>query len=191
MRESIQARLSKYVLRAQSRCDATARHALFGIAGCRRASAPRRAALPDRPHDVVTADGVGITRLPVDRYLVLGRPNRADAVRAGLNQYARREDESCWSRLDIEAGIAVITGETQEEFVPQMVNLDLIGGVSYTKGCYPGQEIVARMHYLGQLKQRLYRAHASLAGTRARRGAGDSVSTEPPNLAGRSGPVER
>src|SRR6185295_18461386 len=64
-----------------------------------------------------------------------------------------------WVRLDIEAGAPVITAENQEEFVPQMVNLDLIGGVSYSKGCYPGQEIVARMHYLGRLKQRMYRVH--------------------------------
>ena len=67
------------------------------------------------------------------------------------------QPEISWSTLDIEAGIPVITRETQEEYVPQMVNLDLIGGVSYSKGCYPGQEIVARTHYLGRLKQRMYR----------------------------------
>ena len=50
---------------------------------------------------------------------------------------------------------------TQEEFVPQMVNLDLIGALSYTKGCYPGQEIVARTHYLGRLKQRMYLARVA------------------------------
>jgi len=53
----------------------------------------------------------------------------------------------------------VITPATQEQFVPQMVNMDLIGGLSYSKGCYPGQEIVARMHFLGRLKQRTYLAH--------------------------------
>ena len=47
---------------------------------------------------------------------------------------------------------------TQDQFVPQMANLDLIDGVSFSKGCYPGQEIVARMHYLGKLKQRMYLA---------------------------------
>ena len=57
------------------------------------------------------------------------------------------------------AGIPVILPGRVEEFVPQMANLDLVGGVSFTKGCYPGQEIVARMHYLGRLKQRMFRAH--------------------------------
>ncbi len=67
-------------------------------------------------------------------------------------------DSGAWAAADISAGIPVITLATQEEFVPQMVNLDLIGGLSYSKGCYPGQEIVARTHYLGRLKQRMYRA---------------------------------
>ena len=57
---------------------------------------------------------------------------------------------------------AILPG-TVEEFVPQMANLELIGGVSFTKGCYPGQEIVARMHYLGRLKQRMFRAHVESA----------------------------
>ncbi len=48
---------------------------------------------------------------------------------------------------------------TQDQFVPQMANLDVINGVSFDKGCYPGQEIVARMHYLGKLKQRMYLAN--------------------------------
>jgi len=68
-----------------------------------------------------------------------------------------------WSWLDIMAGIPVILPGTAEEFVPQMANLELVGGVSFTKGCYPGQEIVARMHYLGRLKQRMFRAHVESA----------------------------
>src|SRR5207253_4572292 len=65
-----------------------------------------------------------------------------------------------WSALDVEAGIPVITPKTQEQYVPQMVNLDLIGAVSYSKGCYPGQEIVARTYYLGRVKQRMHRVKA-------------------------------
>jgi hypothetical protein len=66
-----------------------------------------------------------------------------------------------WDWLDIRAGVPTITKPVQEQFVPQMVNLDLIGGLSFSKGCYPGQEIVARMHFLGKLKQRMYLAHLS------------------------------
>ena len=61
-----------------------------------------------------------------------------------------------WTLLDIRAGIPIIHPETREAFVPQMANMQLIDGVSFTKGCYTGQEIVARMQYLGKLKRRLY-----------------------------------
>lgn len=61
-----------------------------------------------------------------------------------------------WSESNILAGLPSISNTSYEMFVPQMVNLDLIGGVSFKKGCYTGQEIVARMHYLGKLKQRMF-----------------------------------
>jgi len=65
-------------------------------------------------------------------------------------------DRNAWTLLDIETGIPSILASTQEAFVPQMVNLDLIGAVNFKKGCYPGQEIVARVHYLGKIKQRMF-----------------------------------
>ena len=63
-----------------------------------------------------------------------------------------------WSLLDIRAGLPTIHSATQDMFIPQMINLDLIGAVSFTKGCYPGQEIVARTHHLGTAKRRMYYA---------------------------------
>lgn len=60
-----------------------------------------------------------------------------------------------WRRMDIEAGVPRIIAATQEKFVPQMVNFELIGGVNFKKGCYPGQEVVARSQYLGKLKRRM------------------------------------
>jgi folate-binding protein YgfZ len=62
-----------------------------------------------------------------------------------------------WELLNIQAGLPVIIAETSESFIPQMTNMELINGVSFKKGCYTGQEIVARMHYLGKLKKRMYR----------------------------------
>jgi len=62
-----------------------------------------------------------------------------------------------WTGLEIDAGIPSISAATKEEFVPQMANFDKIGGVSFHKGCYPGQEIVARAQYLGKVKRHLYR----------------------------------
>jgi folate-binding protein YgfZ len=65
-------------------------------------------------------------------------------------------DRNYWTQLDIQAGIPAIVTATLEAFVPQMVNLDLIGAVNFKKGCYPGQEVVARVHYLGKIKQRMF-----------------------------------
>lgn len=66
-----------------------------------------------------------------------------------------------WQRLMIHAGEVWITPSTQEQFVPQMVNLDAIGAINFKKGCYPGQEVVARAHYRGAVKRRAYLAHVA------------------------------
>mgnify|MGYP001192113974 FL=1 len=62
-----------------------------------------------------------------------------------------------WKMSDINAGIPIIYGENIEKFIPQMVNLDLINGISFSKGCYTGQEIVARVQHKGKVKQRMFR----------------------------------
>lgn len=66
-------------------------------------------------------------------------------------------DAAAWELADIRAGLPTVEAATSGEFVPQMVNLDLLGGISFTKGCYPGQEIVARTRYLGRVKRRMLR----------------------------------
>ena len=160
LREGIQGRLSKYILRSRvTAADASGHNTLFGIAGAEARAAVLELIgdVPDAMHAIVSREGVCVTRLPVDRYLVVATADHADTLRAQLSMRLAAQPEISWSTLDVEAGIPVITRETQDEYVPQMVNLDLIGGVSYSKGCYPGQEIVARMHYLGRLKQRMYR----------------------------------
>jgi hypothetical protein len=160
LRENVQNRLARYVLRARVKiADATARYALVGLAGdgALKALEAVDARAPASIHDVGTTAHVRVTQLAVDRYLLLASAEHAQALRAGLESAATRHDRGYWAGLDVAAGIPVITAQTQEAYVPQMVNLDLIGGVSYAKGCYPGQEIVARTHYLGKLKQRMYR----------------------------------
>lgn len=67
-------------------------------------------------------------------------------------------DESMWNVGMVRAGESWITAATQDQFVPQMVNFDALGGINYKKGCYPGQEVVARAHYRGAVKRRMYRA---------------------------------
>jgi hypothetical protein len=62
---------------------------------------------------------------------------------------------SAWRLSEIDAGIPTVVAATQEQFVPQMVNYEVVGGVNFRKGCYPGQEVVARSQYLGKLKRRM------------------------------------
>lgn len=76
--------------------------------------------------------------------------------RAAVQKGCRAMTCDAWRCCDIQSGIAYINDATSEELVPQMANMDLLGGVSFSKGCYPGQEIVARTHYLGKLKRRTY-----------------------------------
>lgn len=108
-------------------------------------------------------DGLTVLRLPGPhpRFELVGLPERIQRLWQALVPQVRPVGADAWSWLDIRAGVPVILPGTVEEFVPQMVNLELIGGVSFTKGCYPGQEIVARVKYLGRIKQRMVPAHAS------------------------------
>lgn len=156
--ESVRAMLAKYVLRARVKLSSDPQR-LFGIwgSGSARALLAFVGQVPERNHEAERSSDLCLTRLPVDRFLALVPEERAKTVRAFLCASAQEHAETAWDALDIEAGVPVITIATQDQYVPQMVNLDLIGGVSYTKGCYPGQEIVARTHHLGRLKQRMYR----------------------------------
>jgi folate-binding protein YgfZ len=103
-------------------------------------------------------DDAGIWRLRGEqpRALVLATKERMGQLWAALTD-SRPVGEPAWRLLDIRAGIPQVLSGTVENIIPQMANLDLIGGISFTKGCYPGQEIIARMHYLGNLKRRMYR----------------------------------
>lgn len=160
--ETIRVRLAKYVLRAKVKiADIRSTWRLFGVSGrdAAAALAPITGTSSMALHDVVTVGDVAATRVSPARYLILTSAVHAPALRTALEAVAREEPEALWDRLDIEAGIPWIMQATQDEFIPQMVNLDLIGGVSYSKGCYPGQEIVARTHYLGRIKQRMHRVH--------------------------------
>lgn len=149
-------RLSMFVLRAKvSIQDASAEYSLSGISG---GSAP---ALP--PGSEIRAQHDGgtwrITLPAIDgaaRALVCvpAAQAAAQAASAGLPQ----ADAAAWTRLMVRAGEVWITPPTQEQFVPQMVNFDALGGINFKKGCYPGQEIVARAHYRGAVKRRMYRA---------------------------------
>lgn len=158
----LQKKLSMYVLRSKAKVnDASAEICQFGLAGPKATSAlqARGLPVPEAPLAVAHAGEATVIRLDATR-LILALPAPAGAalfaalVKAGLLPAGT----GVWQSLDIRAGWPLITSATQEEFVPQMANFELLGGVSFSKGCYPGQEIVARTQYLGKLKKRMYRA---------------------------------
>lgn len=165
LREPIQKQLSKYILRSKVKgTDASSDWTLIGVAGKDAAALVQRAVgdVPRSVHDVINTQDAMVIRLPGDRYEIVAA-NKSTRIIESLSDGVEKADPDYWDWLDIRAGVPVILPATQEAFVPQMVNLDLIGGVSLTKGCYPGQEIVSRMHYRGTLKQRMYLA--SIAGS--------------------------
>jgi folate-binding protein YgfZ len=117
-------------------------------------------ALPQEVGEVTAHDNLVVIRIPGvhPSFEVFTTTDRAIALWGKLNVRSAPVGAEAWRLLDIQAGVPIIGPQTQEAFVPQMVNLQLIDGVSFKKGCYTGQEIVARMQYLGKLKRRMYRA---------------------------------
>ena len=102
-----------------------------------------------------------VIRLPEGRFVLALAPAAAMSLWPQLCAHgAKPAPMTNWTLSDIATGTPWITQATQEAFVPQMANLELIGGVSFQKGCYPGQEIVARTQYLGKVKRRMFRALA-------------------------------
>jgi len=157
--EAIARRLAMYVLRAKATVrDVRDQYTLLGLAGAGSADAARTAlgvsvatltAVPFRTDATAVA-------LPDGRVVIASPPAGAPLVHAALARHAATADALMWRWFAIAAGVPKVTAATSDLFVPQALNWDLLGGVSFQKGCYPGQEIVARMRYLGRLKERLY-----------------------------------
>jgi hypothetical protein len=157
-------RLRLFILRAKVKLEfADVGFGRIGLSGPNAEGLLKNALgnMPANAYDSITSDDVTVIRLfgPHPRFELFAPWQRLVPLWQTLSTHAKPVGAAPWSWLDITAGIPVILPGTVEEFVPQMANLDLVGGVSFNKGCYPGQEIVARMHYLGRLKQRMLRAH--------------------------------
>ncbi|HPP46079.1 MAG TPA: folate-binding protein [Accumulibacter sp.] len=152
-------RLQMYILRSQVRVsDRSAECCLLGVSGAQAASALAAAGLPrpDVPLSAAAFAGGVVIRLDAERYEVAVAVAAAPAVWEKLAPVARPVGTAVWEWLDIRAGIPLISERTQEQFVPQMAHFERLGGVSFHKGCYPGQEVVARTQYLGKVKRHLY-----------------------------------
>lgn len=150
-------KLSMYVLRSKVKLtDLSAERVLIGVSG------PQAEMLLGQFVPMTTAafEGGTAIRLDTQRYILAVPADKTEALRKKLAVQAETADLAAWHRGEIAAGIPRIVAATQEAFVPQMVNYETpaVGGVSFLKGCYPGQEVVARTHYLGKIKRRMYRA---------------------------------
>jgi len=159
--ESVRKRLAMFVLRSKvSVANAGGEVFRAGVGGPGAAAAVTGALGSAPPaFSAVERDGVVALALPDGRFVVLAPLDRAPTLRSALAAHAGTADESSWQWLAIHAGVPTVTAATTDQFVAQTANWDLLGGVNFQKGCYPGQEIVARTQYLGRLKERLYAFH--------------------------------
>ena len=189
-------RLRMFVMRAKVTLDdATDILVRMGVAGPQAEAQLSDALgrLPQAVNEVVSANDITVLRLPGirPRFELVGELPQIQALWQQLAAHAVPVGAPVWSLLDIQAGVPEVFTSSVDEFVPQMVNLTALGGVNFKKGCYPGQEIVARMQYLGTLKRRMYLAHIAVdsppaprtplyeAGTDATQSIGAIVHAQP------------
>lgn len=160
---SILRRLRLFVLRAKvTLTDASETLIRVGLSGwnVHRKLQQTLGAVPHTDHAIVQPSPFTVIRLRGERprYEVLGPYEPMRELWAALAEVACPTGPGAWSLLDIQAGVPTVGRDTTDTFVPQMLNWDALAGISFTKGCYTGQEIVARTQYLGKIKRRLYRA---------------------------------
>ncbi len=197
MAEETIRRLRMFIFRSQVEIhDRSEELVRIGLAGPQAEELLTAVAEPTPPAMLdqgVVTDRCTIVRLPPaphSRFLVITNPTAARKIWSHFDVQAAPVGRGAWELLKIRAGIPSIYLETREEFVPQMVNLQQVNGLSFTKGCYPGQEVVARMEYLGKLKRQLFQvflpeeafptvgAPLYSGSSRSRQGAGRLVSVE-------------
>jgi folate-binding protein YgfZ len=155
--EAVRKHLQKYVLRADAKlADRSDDFCLLGLSRNETGDGQLFAARAD--------DGAVRIELAPARTLVIAEPDQAIKLWADYRnqQHFAPGNSEDWRLLDLLGGIPWLSPATAEEHVPQMLNLDKLDGISFTKGCYTGQEIVARTHYLGKSKRALFLAECAL-----------------------------
>jgi folate-binding protein YgfZ len=156
---SFQKRLQMFVLRAKVQLeDASTSLVAIGV-GVSQQHTLELAGLPAQAFELSASFNGQLIRMPdavgLMRYLWVGLQEHAPALWIKAAPQLTIASPAAWHWTQIQAGLPQILEPTREKFVPQMVNFELIGGVNFRKGCYPGQEIVARSQYLGKLKRRM------------------------------------
>ena len=190
--DSLLARLRMFIMRSDVRIDDAGD--AFGAAGITGTAGTH--ALPDRiarwaetaeVDDAAGFEDMTIARVPGThrRFIVIGPTDRVAAVASsGAGAAVRQASPRAWHLAEIRAGVARITARTSDAFLPQMLNLDHLRAVSFEKGCYVGQEIVARAQHLGRVKRRAY-----VGRTEAHAAVGDPIVDDAQNGAPKVGEV--
>ena len=160
IKESILKKLKMYVLRSKVSLNLLEEtFTSIGFVGT-KALVERNIQAPKNHLDIVQYQDVMIIRIGQDgeRYQLMGEASKVNEfIKLNFSAYSTMSLDD-WNNLNILDGIPDIYPTTQEAFIPQSLNMDLIEGINFKKGCYTGQEIVARTHYLGKVKRRMYRA---------------------------------
>jgi tRNA-modifying protein YgfZ len=168
--EMVGRKLSMFVLRSKCRVeDVSDAVAVFGLIGEAAAVSVAEAlglAVPTADGAASTGAGhlvglppIGETGVARPRWLLVVPADRAAGAWSAARRVAEPAASAWWRRTEVLAGIPRIVPATFEQFVPQMLNFESVDGVNFRKGCYPGQEVVARSQYLGKLKRRMFAAH--------------------------------
>jgi folate-binding protein YgfZ len=160
------ASLGKYIVFSKAKlADLTSNYRYLGIAGAQAAHLVRETFAVDisKDDDWQAAGEHLIIRIAENRYECWIAVGEAEAIWNKLSAHAIPAGQNLWNLLNIQAGIGDITPETYEAFTPQAINFQLVNGINFRKGCYTGQEIVARLHYRGTLKRHMYRFEFSSA----------------------------
>ncbi len=168
---AIAKRLGMFVLRAKATVsDASDAWVAFGWIGDPAdfpALSPD-ATLPDAVWARAAGPELTVIRVPPvadrARALIVVPAAGAPSVWAALSAAATAVAPQVWQLTEIHAGLPRIVAANQEQFVPQMINFEILGGVNFKKGCYPGQEVVARSQYLGKLRRRMFLARTDASG---------------------------
>ncbi len=161
LKDKIINRLSKYVLHSQVTIkDVSDDYALFGLTGpdMNRLLQTINNDISGNISRLYQTENLSILRLWGDtpRSILISRMDKVPAILDRILMAFTEGDRSGWSLSDIQAGIPWIIETTSGAFLPQMLNIDQMQGLSYQKGCYPGQEVIARLRYRGELKRRMY-----------------------------------
>ena len=162
--EPIAKRLKMYVMRSKvSVTDVSETIVKIGLSGPKAPAllASLFTEVPTNDYQLASLENGALLKLPgaQPRYQIFTSLENANHIWETLAAEAMPVGASGWEWLEIQAGIPTVVPQTQEEFVPQMLNLDALNAINYKKGCYTGQEIVARTHYLGKVKRRTQHAH--------------------------------